>query len=161
MTVKEYNNSVDLYSDGVYRFILKNIKDEDKAKDIVQDAFERLWRNFDSVDFKKVKSYVFSTAYHVMIDIIRREKRKEDFNEKEANKIYHNNSYTDLSEILNNAINKLPEDQKSVILLRDYEGYSYSEISEITGLTESQVKVYIFRGRKFLKEFIGSMDVLI
>ena len=122
MTVKEYNNSVDLYSDGVYRFILKNIKDEDKAKDIVQDAFERLWRNFDSVDFKKVKSYVFSTAYHVMIDIIRREKRKEDFNEKEANKIYHNNSYTDLSEILNNAINKLPEDQKSVILLRDYEG---------------------------------------
>ena len=43
MTVEEYNKSVDLYSDGVYRFILKNIKDEDEAKDIVQDTYEKLW----------------------------------------------------------------------------------------------------------------------
>jgi len=45
--------------------------------------------------------------------------------------------------------------------LRDYEGYSYLEISEITGLTESQVKVYIYRGRKFLQQFIGKMETVI
>ena len=55
----------------------------------------------------------------------------------------------------------MPEDQRSVILLRDYEGYSYKEISELTGLSESQVKVYIYRGRLFLKEKIGRVEILI
>jgi len=55
----------------------------------------------------------------------------------------------------------LPETQRSVIMLRDYEGYSYQEISEITGLTESQVKVYIYRGRLYLKKFIGSPEKVI
>ena len=44
MTVKEYNRSVDEYSDSVYRFIRGNLKDEDRANDIVQDAYEKLWR---------------------------------------------------------------------------------------------------------------------
>jgi len=42
--------------------------------------------------------------------------------------------------------------------LRDYEGYSYDEIGDITGLNESQVKVYIYRARIFMKEYIGSLD---
>jgi RNA polymerase sigma-70 factor (ECF subfamily) len=66
-----------------------------------------------------------------------------------------------LSEILNQAVQKLSETQRSVILLRDYEGYSYQEIGEITGLSEAQVKVYIFRARVFLKNYIGSMDAVI
>ena len=56
---------------------------------------------------------------------------------------------------------KLPEIQRSVVLLRDYEGYSYQEIGEITGLTESQVKVYIYRARLFLKAYIGQIDSVI
>jgi RNA polymerase sigma-70 factor (ECF subfamily) len=46
-------------------------------------------------------------------------------------------------------------------MLRDYEGYSYDEIAAITGLTESQVKVYIFRGRMFLKNYLGSIEAVI
>jgi DNA-directed RNA polymerase specialized sigma24 family protein len=46
-------------------------------------------------------------------------------------------------------------------MLRDYEGYSYEEIASITGLTESQVKVYIFRGRLFLKKYLGSIEAVI
>jgi RNA polymerase sigma-70 factor (ECF subfamily) len=42
--------------------------------------------------------------------------------------------------------------------LRDYEGYSYEEIGKITGLNESQVKVYIYRARLNLKEYIGSLE---
>lgn len=76
MNTLEYNKSVDLYADGMFRFILKNIKDEDKARDIVQDSFEKLWRNIENVNNQKVKSYLFTTAYHTMIDLIRREKRK-------------------------------------------------------------------------------------
>ena len=68
------------------------------------------------------------------------------------------NQYSDISEIMDKAIKRLPESQRTAIMLRDYEGYSYKEIEEITGLKESQVKVYIYRARKFLKQYIGSID---
>ena len=73
----------------------------------------------------------------------------------------HSAHYSDLSEILERAVENLPEDQKAVVMLRDYEGYSYREISEITDLSETQVKVYIYRARVFLKNYIGSMEKVI
>jgi RNA polymerase sigma-70 factor (ECF subfamily) len=67
----------------------------------------------------------------------------------------------DLYEILNKGLNELSEIQRNVVLLRDYEGYSYEEIGEMTDLSEQQVKVYIFRARKFLKEYIGTIEAVI
>jgi RNA polymerase sigma factor (sigma-70 family) len=161
MTVEQYNKSVDLYSDAVYRFILKSLNQTDEAKDIVQDTYEKLWVRAADVSFEKVKSYLFSTAYHTMIDKIRKNKRISSVDEYGSLDPLHDEHYSDLSEVLNKAIKKLPDIQRSVILLRDYEGYAYQEIAEITGLSESQVKVYIYRGRLALKKYIGSMEVLI
>ena len=161
MTTAEYNKSVDAHADGVYRFILHNIKDKDDAQDIVQDTFEKLWINKENVNYEKVKSYIFTTAYHTMISKIRRDKKKATFEEVDFNRHAHTGQYSDLKEILKEAISKLPDAQRSVIMLRDYEGYDYKEIGEITGLTESQVKVYIYRGRQFLKEYLGSMHNLV
>ncbi len=161
MTVNEYNKSVSLYSDRIYRFVLKSIRDVHKAEDIVQDSYEKLWKNFENVNAEKVKSYLFTTAYHTMIDIIRKDKRSaysDDLNLQEES---HERNYSDLSEILTEALERLPEIQRSVILLRDYEGYSYQEIGELTALNESQVKVYIYRARVFLKKYIGRMEVVI
>ncbi len=161
MTTREYNNCVDQHADGVYRFILKNIKDEHNAQDIVQDSFEKLWINHGNVNAEKAKSYLFTTAYHTMIDYIRKEKRYADADPAtldEANEAGH---YSDLAEILEMAIQNLPEDQKAVVMLRDYEGYSYREIAEITLLSEAQVKVYIYRARVYLKNYIGSMEQVI
>ncbi len=161
MTPREFNDSVDAYSDNIYRFILKNIKDEDKAKDIVQDTYEKLWKKKDTVSGGKVKSYLFTAAYHTMIDYIRKVKNETEIDEVNYNSYSHSEQYSDLHEILNQALEKLPEVQKNVLLLRDYEGYSYEEIGEITGLSESQVKVYIYRARVFLKKYIGSMETVI
>jgi RNA polymerase sigma factor (sigma-70 family) len=161
MTSQEYNLCVDKYADNLYRFILKNIKDEDEAKDIVQDTYEKLWIKRFEVSAEKVKSYMFTAAYHTMIDKIRKSKKQSDFSEVNFNNHSHNSQYSDLKEILNRAFEILPEIQKSVVLLRDYEGYSYEEIGEITGLNESQVKVYIYRARVALKSFIGSMEKVI
>lgn len=66
MTVKEYNRSVDEYSDLVYRFIRGNLKDEDRSNDVVQDAYEKLWRHVTEIDYVVVKAWLFSTAYHNM-----------------------------------------------------------------------------------------------
>ena len=161
MTTAEYNQCVDEHSDNVYRFILKNIKDEDEAKDIVQDSFEKLWIKSGEINYEKSKSYLFTTAYHTMIDRIRRKKRNTNLEEGHEDIYFHNRQYTDLKKVLNEAVNKLPEVQKAVVLLRDYEGYSYEEIGEITNLTESQVKVYIYRARVYLKQYIGKLENVI
>jgi RNA polymerase sigma-70 factor (ECF subfamily) len=161
MTRQEYNKAVDLYSDNLYRFILKNMRDSEKSKDIVQDTFLKLWNKHQGVSFDKVKSYMFSTGYRTMVDVIRREKKQTRFDEVEVNKMSTSDQYSDLQKILHQAIDRLPEDQKAVILLRDYEGYDYMEIGNITGLSESQVKVYIYRARKYLQKYIGNIEVLI
>ena len=161
MTISEYNKSVEKYSDNLYRFVLKNIKDIDKAKDIVQDTFLKFWEKRENVDVSKSKSYLFTTAYHTLIDVVRREKKQGSFNDVKEENYSTQTEYSDLQEILHQAIEQLPEDQKAVILLRDYEGYAYDEIAEITGMTVSQVKVYIFRGRKFLKNYLVSVEVVI
>jgi len=161
MTAEEFNNCVDLYADNLYRFILKNLKDEEKARDVVQDTYEKLWLKVSEVESTNAKSYMFTTAYRTMIDRIRRDKKQGELTDAKMNTLSHSKQYSDLKEILNEALTKLPEIQRSVILLRDYEGYNYAEIGEITGLNESQVKVYIFRARGFLKNYIGAMENVI
>lgn len=161
MNLKDYNQSVDLYSDNIYRFILKNMKDEERARDIVQDSYEKLWRNIENVNADKVKSYLFTTAYHTMIDVLRKDKRQSFMEDYQIPEDLHDEHYSDLSEVLNEAVNRLPEIQRTVILLRDYEGYSYKEIGDVTSLSEAQVKVYIYRARVFLKTYIGKMDLVV
>mgnify|MGYP000106109267 CR=1 FL=1 len=161
MTTKEYNLCVDKYADGVYRFILKNIKDEEKAKDIVQDTFVKMWTKISDIEFEKSRSYLFTAAYHTMIDTIRKDNKTNRIEDAHTQNLKTDNSYNDLKEIIDMAVDELPEIQKNVILLRDYEGYSYEEIGQITGLNESQVKVYIYRARLFLKKYIGELEMVI
>jgi len=161
MTVGEYNKAVDAFADNLYRFVLKNLKDDSTAEDIVQDTFEKLWVKLEEVSAEKVKSYLFTSAYHTMIDYIRKEKRNVVTDPALISTGQDRTSYSDLAEVLDRAVQNLPEDQKAVVMLRDYEGYSYREIAGITGLSESQVKVYIYRARVYLKGYIGSMEKVI
>ena len=161
MTEKEYNDCVGMYADNVYRFILKNLRHEEDARDVVQTAFEKMWRNREEVDAAKCKSYLFTVAYHQMIDHIRKVKRiqlKEEFNED--TRIQHKPA-NNLKKILEEALARLSETQRSLVLLKDYEGYSYEEIGQITGLNASQVKVYLHRARVQLKEYLVKLENVI
>ena len=161
MTVKEYNRSVEEYADSVYRFIRGNLKDEERANDIVQESYEKLWRNVAEINYTVVKSWLFATAYNNMIDIIRKEKRFTTLEPDHENELTYESQYSDLNEILNEALVRLPEQQKISVMLRDYEGYSYKEIGEITGLSEAQVKINIYRGRISLKNYIGKIETVL
>ncbi len=154
MNEKEYNECVNIYADGVYRFILKNLRHEEDSKDVVQSAFEKLWINREIVENERSKSYLFTVAYHQMIDHIRKNKRislQEDFSQemRATREPQHN-----VKKILNEALYRLSETQRSLVLLKDYEGYSYDEISQITSLSISQVKVYLHRARIQLKNYL-------
>ena len=151
MTEQDYNNCVDEHSNGVYRFIVKNIRSTQDAEDIVQSAFEKLWVNRERVMPLKAKSYLYTVAYHQMIDVIRKENKKPTTNEyMEVDQVTHQTS-SELKQNLLSAVNLLNHTQKCLVLLKDYEGYSYQEIGEIMNLSESQVKVYLHRARLFLK----------
>ncbi len=154
MTEREYNQCVNQYADNVYRFIMKNLRHEEDARDVVQSAFEKMWRNRENIDTEKSKSYLFTIAYNQMIDHIRKVKRiklKEDFAEETR---ITEQPQSQLKKVLEEALGRLNETQRSLVMLKDYEGYSYEEIGQITGLSESQVKVYLHRARIQLKNFL-------
>ena len=161
MTEKEYNECVTTYADNVYRFILKNLRNEEDARDVVQTAFEKMWIHRDEVDASKSKSYLFTVAYRQMIDHIRKVKRiqlKDEFNESAK---VQNRPVNNLKKILDEALARLSETQRTLVLLKDYEGYSYEEIGKITNLSESQVKVYLHRARVQLKEYLVKVENVI
>ncbi len=154
MTASEYNELITNYADNVYRFILKNLRHEEDAQDVVQSAFEKVWLHKDQVEAATAKSYLFTVAYNLMIDHIRKSKKvqlTETFNEN-AQVSYQRSG--NLKEVLQKALDRLSETQRSLVMLKDYEGYSYQEIGKITGLSESQVKVYLHRARIQLKNYL-------
>jgi RNA polymerase sigma factor (sigma-70 family) len=121
MTDREYNDCVTLYADNVFRFILKNLRREDDAKDVVQSAFEKLWKNRGSVDAAKSKSYLFTIAYHQMIDQLRKEKRIELRSVFREEAIMSDRTVHPLKKTLEVALARLNETQRSLVLLKDYE----------------------------------------
>lgn len=153
MTDREYNECVQLHADKLYRFILKNIRNTEDAKDIVQSAFEKMWVKRTTVDGGHSKSYLYTVAYHEMIDQIRKKKKTTELEEQP---LYPKSS--DHKKIVDMALSRLTETQRSLILLKDWEGYSYEEIGEITGLSLMQVKVYLHRARIQVRNFLVSME---
>lgn len=161
MTEREYNDCVNLYADNLFRFIVKNLRHEEDARDVVQSAFEKLWRNRNDVEPSKSKSYLFTVAYNCMIDHLRKIKRislRDDF-KAEVRVINH--SAHNARKVLDEALARLSETQRSLVMLKDYEGYSYEEIGQIMNLSESQVKVYLHRARVQLKNYLVKLENVI
>lgn len=161
MTVTEYNLCVEQFSDRVFRFTLKSLKDEDLARDMVQDCFEKLWLKREGIAFEKARSYLFTSAYHAMVDYWRRDKFRGEAEDLEEKHYYEPHQYNGLKPIINRALERLPEIQRTVLMLRDYEGYDYAEIGRICDLNDSQVKVYIYRARLAMKNYLGSLQAVL
>lgn len=158
MTESQYNQCVNNHSDNLFRFIVKNLRHEEDARDIVQTAFEKLWRNRESIENEKAKSFLFTVGYNQMIDHIRKHKRvqlKDDFSDDNRTQYIQDDS---IKKTLMQALNRLNETQKSLVMLKDYEGYSYEEIGKIMNLNESQVKVYLHRARLTLKNYLVNRE---
>ena len=148
---------MDLYGDRVYGFALKNTQHEDDAHDVVQEAYEKLWRKHEEVDFEKCRAYLFSTTYHCIIDHFRKVKKMNALPTTGDELEYIEGQIED-RQWIEEGLNRMTEQERTLILLRDHEGYSYEEIAEMTGLTLSQVKVYLFRARKKFREWLIDLD---
>lgn len=155
MTAQQYNDSVQQLSDALFRFAVKCTGQATDADDVVQASFEVLWQKRDDVEVSKAKAFLFQVAYRQSIDIFRKKSKTRFIDVPEET---YSPVNPDLKKVLDRALATLDERSRALVLLKDYEGYSYEEIGQITDLNESQVKVYLFRARKSLKEYLVSVE---
>jgi len=161
MTNQEYNDCVDQYADALYGFAHQYLRDSFEAENVVQNTFEKLWVRLEKVEVKTAKAFIYKITYNNCIDIIRKSKREVIMEDTMEKSHAHNDQYTDVMEVVKKAVEKLPVNQKSAVMLRDYEGYDYKSIAQITGMTEAQVKINIFRARKYLKGYLKDLYAVI
>jgi len=160
MELIDYNICVKEWADALFRFACKCTGNEEDARDVVQNSFAVLWQKRRDVMPAKAKAFLFQVAYNQSIDNYRKQSRlsyKEEINDERS----ITTGQPDLKRVLERALSKLDEQSRALVLLKDYEGYNYEEIGQITGLNESQVKVYLHRARKVLKEYLISVENII
>ncbi len=150
MNTNDYNLTVKKHSDALYAFALSHRIGREEAQDVVQEAFAVLWKRRRNVEVGKAKSFLFTIAYNKTMDVFRQRKRESNMDiEPHAVK---ENWEVDKKNLIMNALSNIPLQQRSAILLKDWEGYSYQEIAGIMDLSLEQVKVNIHRGRKALRQ---------
>ena len=158
----EYNIAVSTHSGKLYGFALKFLRNSEDAQDIVQDVFEKLWINRKKVEVEKAKAWMFTTAHNAMVNYVTKKQRMvlpgDDLIPEKAKT---ERSLFESSQVVNRAVSILPPVQKSIILLRDLEGYTYEEIGDILELSPSQVKVYLFRARNKIKKQLKGLTQLV
>lgn len=153
MTTKDYNHCVNEYSDAIYTYLCRSYSNQEMAKDVVQSVFEKLWIKKDELDVKQVKSYLFTMARNRAIDVWRKEHRVVSIEAHHDRA--QNSAMTESFENMEQAhhyLRSLDERQKSILLLREYEGHSYQDIADIMNMSLSQVKIILFRARKQLMQ---------
>ncbi|MEE0961564.1 MAG: RNA polymerase sigma factor [Bacteroidales bacterium] len=148
MTDKEYKEQIDLHADNVLRYLAKNIKDGEVAKDILQDTFVSLWENKEKVEPSKIKNWLFTVAHNNMLKLFRYNKiRQNSFIEENSSE-----SNLENTQLIDQLLKQLPDRMRQCLMLKDWQGFSIKEIAEILDISEENVKVNIFRAKVKLKE---------
>lgn len=147
-----YTNIVRENQVGLMRYALNFLGSTDDARDIVQDVFEKLWLHSERIDVEKAKGWLYTAAHNTMLNFIKRRNRISYMQSVQLEGGSCEDRFTfESNEIIEKTVSMLPPLQKSILLLRDLEGYSYEEIGSMLELNPSQVKVYLFRARLKVK----------
>lgn len=153
MNIKEYNRAVDEFSDDLFRFALRYTGDTDESNDAVQDCFLALWEHHKEVKAKGVKGYLMRVLYRSLVDRHRHNAHLVVGIEQIREQSYSPYQQIDLHDQIEQMLLTLPEMQRTLLLLRDLEGYSYREMADITGLSQQQVMTYLYRARVRARKF--------
>ena len=147
------------HAGNLYGFVFKYLRNEEDSHDIVQDVFEKLWINRKKVEFVAAKSWMFRTGHNALINFSNRKSRTV-YNTAAIPESGALDKGFEEKQMVEKVLLTLPPLQKSIVLLRDLEGYSYEEIGEILELSESQVKVYLFRARKKMQKQLKGLVII-
>ena len=158
MTPTEFNKCVNEHADPLFRYCVGLTGNHADADDLVQTAFRKLWENVNDLESKVAKAWLYKTAYRTMIDDYRKVKREREYRNRQEERSTDFQTSIEEKDLVRKALEVLTEEQKNLILLRDYEGYSYQELCDITGMSMPSVKTTLFRCRKKLKEKLLEMN---
>ena len=153
MKKHEYNFVIDELSAQLYRYAFHFLRNQEDAKDIIQDVFEKMWLNRKTIELETVKPWLYRCTHNAMVNFIAKKSRTSYMSNQELPKTTSPfDSSFESMQVVDRMVSMLPPTQKSIILLRDIEGYTYKEIGLILDLSASQVKVYLFRARMKIKK---------
>ncbi len=156
MTRAEYNDNIQYWSGNVLRFAVWNCGDRMRGEDAMQEAFARLWEIKEQVSVEKGLGFLLTVARRYLVDCFRHDAvvAKAHAEMAQTAETTTEQKGYGLSDEMLEALYSLPEVQRSIIQLRDVDGYSYKEIAQMLDLSDQQVQVYLFRARTNMKKYL-------
>ena len=165
--VAAFSVLVERYQNMVYSLALKLLKKPEEAEEMAQDTFVKAYQKLDTYEGKsKFSTWLYSITYNACISELRKrriefksldDRQISDDDEQKMHDYYRETKKEDQEKYLNLALGKLPEDDQVLVTLYYYENQSMDEISMITGLTVSNIKVKIHRARKRMYALLHEM----
>ncbi len=147
----------------LFNFLHFRYRDEDEAKDLVQEVFGKLWDNCSKVTVEKSRGYLFVVANNMMKNILSKKSTalKHQSNLAEKNASPETPQYlmeaSEFKEKLENALADLPEDQRVTLLLKRIEGKKQREIAEMLGISEKAVEKRLHKAMSTLRQKLGDI----
>lgn len=156
---KVYNSIFNTQSKTVYNYIYYKFGNEEKSYDAVQEAFVKLWENCAKVAPEKAKSYLFTVANNLYLNVIKAEKVRLKYADRHSNTVTNESPEFVLEEKqfqkkLDDALNALPENQRTTFLLNRIDGKKYAEIAELEGVSVKAIEKRMHLALKTLREQI-------
>lgn len=149
------------YQDQAWTLARYLLKDPAEAEDAVQEAFVKLWHNQDRIDPLKIKPWLMKVTRNTCLDRLRKRRPTEEWNDWQqpdhAPGPLQGLQAAELGERLKQTISGLKEPYRSLVVLRDVHQHSYEEVAGVLELSLSQVKVYLHRARKQLREQLAEV----
>ena len=161
MNIEAFKNRVLPTKEKLYRFALRMLRNEDEAKDVVQEVMIKVWNRRDQMNsWQNIEAWCMQITKNHILDQIKSSRYKLTDQMESGFDLGDHQSQTpekiieakDTMKSISKMIDALPEKQKQVIQLRDIEGFSYKEIGDIMGVDLNQVKINLFRARKSVRE---------
>ena len=144
------------HSKTVFNYIYYKYGNEEKAYDAVQEAFVKLWENCNKVVPSKAKSYVYTIANNLYLNVIKAEKVRLKHRDKVVTTTNESPEFlmeeNQFKEKLDAALNSLPENQRTTFLLNRIDGKKYKEIAEMEGVSVKAIEKRMHLALKSLRE---------
>ena len=165
MIARDFKSNILPVSKKLLRFATHFLKDEDEAKDAVQDVFLKLWQKRDELEkIENVEAYAMQMTRNRCLDVIRANKTipinaETDRKLKEESVDVHLQiEFSESANQIKKLIEKLPDLQRTVMYLRDIEQLSFDEIAETTELQINAIRVNLSRARKKVRDEFLKLD---
>lgn len=148
------------YELDIYRVAFVYVKNKEDALDVVQEAAYRALLNFKTLkDLQKFRPWVIKITINCAMDLLRKNKKVYYFDNLQLDVVSDKSEDIPLSLSLQDLLEELKEDEKTVLLLKYYQGYTFANISEILSTPESTVKTVLYRALQKLRARARGTDM--